>query len=79
METTLTPSARLYELRIDNQLTQKELAAQIRCCTSFVSRIETGERLPGRKTAKLIEQLTSRLGNPIRVADWDDDAFETED
>jgi transcriptional regulator with XRE-family HTH domain len=70
------PHTRLRELRIANSLTQEKAAERFGCAASYISKIENRERVPGRRIAKRIEVVTTKLGDPILVGDWDDEDFE---
>lgn len=56
---------RLKEYRTSKQLSVAVLAKQLGCAPSNLWMIERGERRPGLRTARAIEQLTG-----IGMADW---------
>lgn len=50
-------------------ITQDELAAGIACTQSYVSRLVSGERSPGRTVANAIEKFT---GGEVTAESWDE-------
>jgi transcriptional regulator with XRE-family HTH domain len=64
------PHDRLRELR-KAICTQAVLANWLGCAPSYVSKLEAGERNPGRSLAVKLERFTRAFGAPIAVDDWD--------
>ena len=68
-----SPGERLRAWRKHRGLKAAQLAEDLGISISGLARLESGERLPGRRLANAIEQMTEREPEPsvIRARHWD--------